>query len=149
MAIFHYYHPVEVRYSDLDPQGHLNNARYLTYFEQARINYIVHIGLWQGGSFLDMGVIVANAQVNFLFPVFFGQNLRVGVRVTHLGNKSMDMEYSLLDVDNNQELANGSTVLVAYDYQSGKTVPIPEEWRERIMEFEELHKKSTHRIENR
>lgn len=149
MAIFHYYHPVEVRYSDLDPQGHLNNARYLTYFEQARINYIVHIGLWQGGSFLDMGVIVANAQVNFLSPVFFGQNLRVGVRVTHLGNKSMDMEYSLLDVDNNQELANGSTVLVAYDYQSGKTVPVPEEWRERIMEFEELHKKSTHRIENR
>lgn len=149
MAIFHYYHPVEVRYSDLDPQGHLNNARYLTYFEQARINYIIHIGLWQGGSFLDMGVIVANAQVNFLSPVFFGQNLRVGVRVTHLGNKSMDMEYSLLDVDNNQELANGSTVLVAYDYQSGKTVPVPEEWRERIMEFEELHKKSTHRIENR
>lgn len=149
MAIFHYYHPVEVRYSDLDPQGHLNNARFLTYFEQARINYIVHIGLWQGGSFLDMGIIVANAQVNFLSPVFFGQTLRVGVRVTSLGNKSMYMEYSLLDVDNNQELANGSTVLVAYDYQSGKTVPVPEEWRERIMEFEDLPKKSTHRIENR
>lgn len=149
MAIFHYYHPVEVRYSDLDPQGHLNNARYLTYFEQARINYIVHTGLWQGGSFLDMGIIVANAQVNFLSPVLFGQNLKVGVRVTHLGNKSMNMEYSLLDVDNNQELANGSTVLVAYDYQSGKTVPIPPEWRERIMEFEDLPKKSTHRIETR
>lgn len=148
MTLFHYYHPVEVRYSDLDPQGHLNNARYLTYFEQARINYIVHIGLWQGGSFLDMGIIVANAQINFLAPVFFGQKLKVGARITHLGNKSMNMEYSLLDLESNQELANGSTVLVAYDYQSGKTVPIPEQWRQVISEFEGLSRKSTHRIEN-
>ena len=148
MTIFHYSHPVEVRYSDLDPQGHLNNARYLTYFEQARINYIVHIGLWQGGSFLDMGIIVANAQINFLAAVFFGQKLKVGARITHLGNKSINMEYSLLDLESNQELANGSTVLVAYDYQSGKTVPIPEPWRQVISEFEGLSRKSTHSIEN-
>jgi len=44
MAEFNYYHPIEVRYGDLDPQGHVNNARYLTYFEQARINYIAHLG---------------------------------------------------------------------------------------------------------
>ena len=55
MTLFHYYHPVEVRYSDLDPQGHLNNASYLTYFEQARINYIVQLGLWQGRLILDDG----------------------------------------------------------------------------------------------
>ncbi|NOY99067.1 MAG: acyl-CoA thioesterase, partial [Chloroflexi bacterium] len=39
MSDFHFYHPIVVRYGDLDPQGHLNNARYLTYFEQARIHY--------------------------------------------------------------------------------------------------------------
>ena len=37
MADFRFYHPIEVRYGDLDPQGHVNNARYLTYLEQARI----------------------------------------------------------------------------------------------------------------
>lgn len=147
MASFNYFHPVEVRYSDLDPQGHLNNARYLTYFEVARINYIVHLGLWQGGSFLDMGIIVANAQVNFLSPVYFGQKLKVGARITHLGNKSLNMEYSLLECDTNKELANGSTVLVAYDYQSGKTVPIPQHWRLVIRDFEGFSGKSTHRIE--
>lgn len=138
MAAFNYYHPVEVRYSDLDPQGHLNNARYLTYFEMARINYIVHLGLWQGGSFLNMGIIVANAQVTFLAPVYFGQELKVGARINHLGNKSMTMAYSLLDTDTNLELANGSTVLVAYNYQSGKTIPIPIHWREVISKFEGL-----------
>jgi acyl-CoA thioester hydrolase len=44
MPGFHYYHPIEVRYGDLDPQGHVNNARYLTYLEQARIGYIRHLG---------------------------------------------------------------------------------------------------------
>lgn len=139
MDTFNYYHPVEVRYSDLDPQGHLNNARYLTYFEMARINYIVHLGLWQGGSFLNMGIIVANAQVTFLAPVYFGQNLRVGARINHLGHKSMTMAYSLLDTDTSHELANGATVLVAYNYQSGETIPIPIHWREVISQFEGLN----------
>lgn len=147
MNTFHYYHPVEVRYADLDPQGHLNNARYLTYFETARINYVVHLGLWQGGSFLAMGMIVANAHVNFLSPVLFGQKLKVGARITHLGNKSMDMEYSLLDTETRREHANGSTVLVAYDYQLGTTIPIPAHWREVISEFEGLPRKPTHRTE--
>ncbi len=37
MTDFRFFHPVEVRYGDLDPQGHLNNAKYLTFFEQARV----------------------------------------------------------------------------------------------------------------
>lgn len=147
MTNFNFYHPVEVRYGDLDPQGHLNNARYLTYFEAARINYIVHLGLWQGGSFLGMGMIVANAQVNFLSPVFFGQKLKVGVKITRLGNKSMHMEYSLLDTETGSEMANGSTVLVAYDYQSGKTIRIPEHWRDVISTFEGLPIDFINRIE--
>ncbi len=138
MQQFRYYHPVEVRYSDLDPQGHLNNARFLTFFEMARINYWAKTGLWDGHTFLDIGIIVANAQVNFLAPVFFGQKLRVGARISHLGNKSMTMEYSLEDSETGQELANGSTVVVAYDYRQDKTIPIPDTWRQFIISYEGL-----------
>lgn len=136
--MFHYYHPVEVRYSDLDPQGHLNNARYLTFFEQARINYWAKTGFWDGRSFDDIGIIVANAQVNFLAPVFFGQKLQVGVRIARLGNKSMLMEYSLQDTESGQELANGSTVVVAYDYHQNAAVAIPGAWREYFSSLEGL-----------
>ena len=38
MDDFKFHHPIEVRYSDLDPQGHVNNARFLTFFEQARVS---------------------------------------------------------------------------------------------------------------
>ena len=78
MSDFRFYHPIEVRYGDLDPQGHVNNARYLTYFEQARVKYIRNLGLWNEDSFLDIGFILAEAKLTFLAPVHFTTPLRVG-----------------------------------------------------------------------
>lgn len=138
MADYRFYHPIEVRYGDLDPQGHLNNAKYLTYFEQARIAYIAHLGLWRPGSFMEIGIILADAHVTFRAPVQFGQRVHVGVRVTRLGNKSLTMEYSLVDMDTCQEMASGSTALVAYDYHTAKSIPIPDVWRRVISDFEQL-----------
>ena len=140
MSEFRFHHPIEVRYGDLDPQGHLNNAKYLTYFEQARINYIQHLGLFsKGQSFSQIGIILANAHVFFKAAVQWGQQVRVGVRISRLGSKSMDMEYSMIDGETGEELATGSTVLVAYDYRTGQSTPIPDEWRETIARFENLN----------
>jgi acyl-CoA thioester hydrolase len=138
MVDFRFYHPIEIRYGDLDPQGHVNNARYLTYFEQARISYIRHLGLWKQGSFLDIGIILADAHLTFLAPVQFGQQVKAGVTVTRLGNKSLTMEYRLEDVRTGQALCAGSSVLVAYDYHISSTVPIPMDWRQAICAFESL-----------
>ncbi len=138
MAEFRFYYPIEVRYGDLDPQGHLNNAKYLTYIEQARINYIKQLGLWDGSSFLDIGIILADVHLTFRSPIHFGQPVRVGVRVSRLGNKSLSMEYRLEDAGNGQELARGSTVSVAYNYHERETIPLPTEWRTAITNFEGL-----------
>lgn len=138
MDDFRFYHPIEVRYGDLDPQGHLNNAKYFTYTEQARISYIKHLGLWDGGSFIDIGVILAEARMTFKVPVLWGQPIRVGVRVNRLGNKSFDLIYTIQDSQSGIEHAAGSTVQVAYDYRSTQTIPIPETWRQIIHRFEDL-----------
>jgi acyl-CoA thioester hydrolase len=138
MSAFRFYHPIEVRYGDLDPQGHLNNARYLTYMEQARIVYVHRLGLWGGGSFMDIGIILAEARLTFRSPVLFGRPVRVGVRTSRLGNKSFDMEYLLDDAETGQEYATGFTVMVTYDYHSGQTIPIPENWRRAMAEFDGL-----------
>ena len=139
MTEFRFYHPIEVRYGDLDPQGHVNNARYLTYMEQARIAYIKALSLWRGGSFLDVGIILADARVIFHAPILYGQQVRVGVRVSQIGNKSITMEYRLEDGANGQQLASGSSVLVAYDYREARSMPVSENWRRTIAEFEDLH----------
>jgi acyl-CoA thioester hydrolase len=139
MTEFRFYHPIEVRYGDLDPQGHLNNSRYLTYFEQARIQYFLALGLFTPGqSFMDIGVIMAEARVAFHAPVHFGQPVKVGVRVTKIGNKSMTVEQAILHAGNGERLASGQVVLVAFDYRANKTIPVPDGMREKIAQFESL-----------
>lgn len=138
MPKFRFYYPIEIRYGDLDPQGHVNNAKYLTYFEQARLAYVMNLGLWKGVSFMDIGIILADIQLSFKAPVFYGTDILVDVRVTRLGNKSLTMEYCLEEACSGREYATGSSVLVTYDYNTHDTIPIPDNWRKAISEFERI-----------
>lgn len=138
MTAFNFYHPIEVRYGDLDPQGHVNNAKYLTYCEQARISYVSHLGLWKGGSFLDIGIILADLKITFQAPILFGEKVHVGVRTTRMGNKSLTMEHCIEQVESLQRYADCTVILVAYDYHRQSTIPVPPNWREAIADFEGL-----------
>jgi acyl-CoA thioester hydrolase len=135
----HFYHPIEVRYGDLDPQGHVNNAKHLTYFEQARIAYLVELGLFtKDQSFMEIGVILADVHITYFAPIYYGEHIKVGVRVVKLGTKSMTWAQNIVDIKTNKELAKGEVILVTYDYEEKKTINIPNEWREIIKQFEGL-----------
>ena len=137
MDRFRFYHPIEIRYGDLDPQGHVNNAKFLTYFEQTRVAYLMRLGLFsKDQSFLEVGIILAEARVTYLLPVGFGTPIHVGARATRLGNKSFEMAYSLQETISGQELATGSAILVAFDYHAQQSIPIPEKWRKAMLTFE-------------
>ena len=139
MSEFRFFHPIEVRYGDLDPQGHLNNSKYLTYFETGRIRYFVELGLFQPGqSFMDVGVIMAEASVTFLAPVHYGTPVKVGVHTSKMGNKSMRVEQNIVHAESGEVLASGYVILVAFDYHKNKTTPIPSVMRETISEYEGL-----------
>jgi acyl-CoA thioester hydrolase len=139
MSDFHFYHPVEVRYGDLDPQGHVNNAKHLTYFEQGRIAYMINLGLFtKDQSFMEIGVILADVHITYHEPVYYGQDIKVGVHAVKLRNKSMTWEQNIVDADTGRELAKGEVVMVTYDYRTEKTIPIPRAWRDKIIEFEGL-----------
>src|SRR5574339_347353 len=143
MADFHFYHPVEVRYGDLDPQGHLNNAKHLTYFEQARVQYLVELGLFgRDQSFMEIGVIVAEVRITFQGPVHWGDPIKVGVRTARIGNKSMDMEQAILNARTGEVLSSGTVVVVAYDYGAKMTMRVPDAWREKISRYEGLRLES-------
>lgn len=136
MPEFRFFHPIEVRYADLDAQRHVNNACYLTYMEQARLKYIQSLGLWNGVDFDSIGVILVEQSCTYKAPITYGQPIQVGVRATRLGNKSLELAVSIRDRDTDQEMAVGLTVLVAYDYLAEKSHPIPERWREAIKAYE-------------
>ena len=132
MSGFGFYHPIEVRYGDLDPQGHVNNATHLTYFEQARVAYMIELGLFtKDQSFMEIGVILADVHITYFAPIYFGQEIKVGVHAARLGNKSMTWEQNIVDAGSGKELAKGDVVIVAYDYRTEKTIAIPQGWREK------------------
>jgi acyl-CoA thioester hydrolase len=138
MSSFHFYLPLQIRYGDLDPQWHLNNVRTAALFEQGRFAYLLKVGLWDGKDFFNLGLIVADLHIAYLAPVLYDQNVRVGVRVSRLGNKSLVFEYVLEDVRSGQALAKCETVMVAYDYHTHQSIPIPDNWRALIKAFEEM-----------
>jgi acyl-CoA thioester hydrolase len=142
MPDYRFYCPIQVRYADLDPQGHVNNARILTYIEQARIAYLQEQDLWNGVSFLDLGLIVADVHVSYLAPIYLNQSVRVGIRVSRIGNKSLTFVYDLEESETHTPLAKGEAVMVAYDYHHNTSIVVPDHWREKIARFEGITPKA-------
>jgi acyl-CoA thioester hydrolase len=139
MSDFNFFCPIDVRYGDLDPQGHVNNAAFITYLEQARVAYIRHLGLWDGKSFLHIGFILARVELDYKAPIQLTDRVEVGVRTSRLGTKSLDMEYLIQELSGERVYGEGRTVQVAYDYQRGITIPLQDSWRDIIGSYEGIH----------
>ncbi len=136
MTTFNFHIPIQIRYMDLDPQWHVNNAKFLSYLENARMEYLLHLGLWDGKDFFRLGLIVASVHLDYLAPIKLEQHIRVGIRVSRMGTKSLDFEYEIQDIDNGQILARGTMPMVSYDYKSSSSILIPDHWRKTIAAFE-------------
>ena len=138
MTSFHFYLPLQIRYGDLDPQWHVNNAHTLMLIEQGRLAYLVKLGLFDGKDFFNLGLIVADVHVSYLAPILLEQNVQIGVRVARMGNKSLTFEYLIEERDTGQALARAETVMVSYDYPSHHSRVLPADWRAKIAAFDEM-----------
>lgn len=121
-------HVEQVRFRDLDPMGHVNNAVFLTYIEQARAALLAEVGAATGLE--DMNMIVARVEIDFRAPVRFGQEVEISVHASRFGTKSFDLDYELR-VDG-ELVAEAKSVQVAYDYARREPVPLPADWREKL-----------------
>jgi acyl-CoA thioester hydrolase len=127
-------HTVDVRYSDLDTYGHVNNAVYGTYCEEARIAYIAEVlGITETGEF---PAVVASLDIDFRSSVTEPSSVDVRVWVPKLGDSSLTMAYEL--EQNGRVVAEAETTVVAIDPATRETRPIPGEWREAVAEYEAL-----------
>jgi acyl-CoA thioester hydrolase len=127
--------PIQVRFRDIDAMGHVNNAVYFSYMEQARISYLRALGLTPE-CLGETSFIIAEATCRFKAPVSFGMPLVVRVRVAEMRGSSFFMDYSIEEQGTGRVMAVGRTANVVYDYAASKSVPIPPEWRAKIETFE-------------
>ncbi|NJM07959.1 acyl-CoA thioesterase [Candidatus Gracilibacteria bacterium] len=131
LAEFPFVYRAEVRFRDLDALGHVNNAVYATYFESARLNYYQAL---TGLPLARLNIILAEITITYHAPAHFGDTLDIGARVASIGTKSFVMEYLAVAQRDHTALkiATCRSVLVAYDYQTGKSVPVSEELRRAV-----------------
>ena len=134
MDNYRFHHRIEVRFRDCDAMGHVNNAVYFTYLEQARFAYWREIMLGRVGPAPTM--ILARAECDFRTPATFGDVVEVRLRVASLGRTSFTGEYEIIDSKNRHLIATAKSVQVMYDYATRQPIPIPDDIRERIQDFE-------------
>jgi acyl-CoA thioester hydrolase len=109
-----------VRFRDCDAMGHVNNAVYSTYLEQARIAIL-------GG--LD-AFILARVEIDFRAELHTGEDIEVRSRCTRIGTKSFDLEHEIWAGD--RLVADAKSVLVGYDYAAGASAPLTDDQRRRL-----------------
>jgi len=120
---------IEVQWGEMDALGHVNNARFFTWFESARIALFQRIGVATSGPF-EIGPILATTTCDFLRPVVFPATLSIHVKVARVGETSIAMEYEVADAAPPAVVyARGSSVAVLVDYRTMKKVRVPDDVR--------------------
>lgn len=119
--------PIHVRFNDLDAFNHVNNAVYLTYFEEGRMAYFTHLK-W---DWARDGLIVARNEVNYRRPLLLDDEPVLQLDCTRIGNKSFDIDYQLFN-KRNELVADGKTVLAVYDYSIGQAKLLSDEGRKML-----------------
>jgi acyl-CoA thioester hydrolase len=127
---------IPVAWGDMDYFRHVNNIVFFRYFESARIEYLERIGFRELGPELAIGPILAATGCRFRRPLTWPDTVRVGARVSGLGEDRFDMEYRLVSTAQHAVAAEGTGTLVSYDYEAGQKVPLPARVRSAIEALE-------------
>ena len=128
MTEFIYESELQVRFRDLDPLGHVNNAVYASYCEQARIEFFQEVF-----DIEEVNTVLANIEIDYRRPIEGLGELTVGLDVTDIGDSSFEMSYELRS--EGEVAATASTVLVVLDPETTKPTRVPDEWREAVAEL--------------
>jgi acyl-CoA thioester hydrolase len=112
-----YTYPCTLRWSDMDAYGHVNNARFLTLFEEARID-LMFIAQKKEMTSLDGAIVVARHEVDYLRPVDFGNEVRIEMWMDDIRRSRFSVLYELFAAD--VLASRGRTVCVPFDLISGR-----------------------------
>ncbi len=126
-----------VQWADMDMFGHVNNTVYFRWFESARVEYMRRLGLGQMHGESDHGPIVAHVDCNFRRQLEFPDTVRIGSRVSRIGRSSFTVEHAIWSTKQKLALAaDGTSIVVLFDYKSQKPIRIPDEVRSLIERLE-------------
>ena len=135
---FRFFHQLRVRYSEVDWQGIVFNAHYLTFMDVAVTEYLRNIGLdykqlAQEGK-MDMALV--KTTLDFISSAMFDDELEIGVRISHVGKTSYNVEVEIYKTGFEDMVLRGQTVYINYDPVKRKSETVPDFFRSLVQAFE-------------
>ncbi|MBF0508091.1 MAG: acyl-CoA thioesterase [Deltaproteobacteria bacterium] len=128
---------ITVRFRDLDAMGHVNNAVYITYFEEGRKAFFLQLSDKPEGQ--QFNFILAHVSCDYLRPVTLRDKVAVQMWISYIGNKRFDFRYRLISRDDESIVyARGESVQVGYDYQTNNSMTLSDEFLKNAAVYVEL-----------
>lgn len=133
--IFRHRVPVQIRFNDVDQNGHVNNNAYFAFYDLGKEEYlreVLHLDLRQS----PVVPIIANINADFIVPIFYGDKILIETRVSRLGTKSFTLRQRTVKAETGEVACNSSTVMVCFSLVERHSVEIPPTIRRAIEDFE-------------
>ena len=125
--------PIPLRWGDQDAMGHINNAKFLTYFEEARVRFFEKLGATvASGALSGQAPILAKIACTFTQQLRWPGTIEVGVGITRIGTKSFSIGHAVHQPGSDAVAAHGEAVIVWFDYATQQTAPLPDALRDML-----------------
>lgn len=115
---------ISPRWGDMDAMNHVNNATYLRYLEEARIQWLNALDT----AWFDehRGPVLASATVNYRLPIEYPSEIDIELFATRIGSSSLTIGHRMIDVRNDTLYCDGQVVVVWVDRKTGKPAALPD-----------------------
>ncbi len=135
--LFKFAWPHRVRYEEIDAQGIVGNAAWLSIVQLGRLEYLRNLGLMslEGGT-APVQAVIRTTAAEHLAPARFDDALLIRVRASYLGHRSSRFEYLVDNADSRLRHVVAESVMVCVEAAKFQAIAWPQVWRDRIAEFE-------------
>ena len=114
-----------VQWGEMDAYGHVNNTVFFRYFESARMAFLQQCGFVESHERDRVGAILHSTTARFRQPLFFPDTVQIGATATEVGEDRFTMVYTVVSLSRNVVIAEGSGIIVSFDYAAGKKTALP------------------------
>ena len=128
---------IPVQWGEMDALNHVNHITFIRWMETTRMHYFIACGFTDLYDSEGIGPILAGINVNYIAPIGFPDTITVHTTVTRIGNSSFEMGYRIAsNARGGETVATGNVSGVVFDYNTGRSTPMPDALRARILELE-------------
>ena len=133
-TLFHHELPAQLRWSDVDQFGHVNNNVYFSLYDMCKTRYFIDVA--GEDIFQRITIVVANINANFIAPIYYPDEIVIQTTMEKIGRKSFTLLQRAVNARTREVKCECRTIMVCYDRKLGCTILMPDDVRQKIAEFE-------------